>query len=111
MSVIFKYSIPKYGCVEIPKGAMILSAQLQEDQPVLWAIVDPANEKENRFFFTAYTGQQFKETPTEILRNMYHIVTLQKINGIVIHVFEIINNWKPNAQVSDTTSDAMKNKS
>ena len=69
MKKIFKYAIPIADEfeLELPKGAEILTFQIQYEQPVIWAIVDPDSEKEKRYFDLYGTGHPMKEYPNGIL--------------------------------------------
>lgn len=69
MKRIFKYAIPIADEfeLELPKGAEILTFQIQYEQPVIWAIVDPDAEKEKRHFNLYGTGHPMKEYSDGIL--------------------------------------------
>jgi len=69
MRKIFKYQIPIQDEfeLELPVGARILSFQIQYEEPVIWAIVDPDAEKEKRYFNLYGTGHLMKEYPNGIL--------------------------------------------
>ncbi len=62
MRVIFKYSlsISDQVLLYLPEGAEVLSVQGQEDQLVLWAIVDPSQNVEPRSFSVYGTGNPFQ---------------------------------------------------
>ena len=50
MSRIYKYNLPDvalrgYALIEMPKGAVFLSVQVQHNSPVAWVRVDPDQEK------------------------------------------------------------------
>ena len=71
--------------LEMPKGATILSAQLQRDSAVMWAMVDPEAPKETRHFVTIGTGH-----PISNPDQLEFIDTFQAQSGyLVIHVFEV----------------------
>ena len=89
MLKVFKYSV-KVGAdlvsLEMPKGAQLLSFQCQDEQPCLWALVDPAAEKETRNFRFAGTGHPIEEE----LSSLKFIGTAQMMGGCLIwHLFEI----------------------
>jgi hypothetical protein len=94
-SEIWKYEI-KNGTTQIPMpaGAYILSVQPQsnphtgEVRPVIWAIVDPAPDKERqlRRFIVIETGQQFDWDD-----DMDFIGTFQ-LGSLVHHLFEVDND-------------------
>jgi len=71
--------------VAIPSGARLLSVGIQEDQMMLWALVDPPNKPVAREFMIIGTG-----VPSEALeaRAPQFIGTVQH-NGYVWHVFEL----------------------
>lgn len=59
---IWKYAIPvtDYFPIEMPDGARVLSVQAQQDQPCLWALVNPAAARRTRFFRLVGTGHPFE---------------------------------------------------
>lgn len=70
--------------VTMPKGARILSAGAQGETPVLWAVVDPAAEKEQRPILIRGTGH-----PANGCEDARFIGTIFMLGGaIVFHVFE-----------------------
>ena len=81
---IYKYKITSInsGKIEMPKGAKILTCQLQGRDMCLWAIVEAAAETEIRQFDVYGTG--FPIEPT----GHTYISTVQD-GGFVWHVFEI----------------------
>jgi len=91
---VFKYRIdPKKAKFSVPiqKGAMVLTAQMQEnprergEQPVMWALVDADAPFETRDFVLLETGEIF-DFPGMIR----FIQTLQFNRGrYVLHLFEI----------------------
>lgn len=67
----------------MPRGATVLHAQLQRDEPVMWALVDPSQPQEQRAFSVYGTGQELPDDPGE------YIATFQMHGGaLVFHVFE-----------------------
>jgi hypothetical protein len=82
-NVIYKYEIDTI--VVMPKGAEILSVQMQHSKPHLWAIVNDNNELEERIFNIVGTGWEMD------FNNNKYIDTFQDGN-LVWHVFEEINN-------------------
>jgi hypothetical protein len=72
--------------VLMPPGAQILTAQFQNDQLCLWALVEHERPTEKRAIRIAGTGHLIS---TETLR---YIATVQSIQGptkgLVLHVFE-----------------------
>jgi len=84
---IFKWNlqIVDFQEIEMPIGAQILSMQIQNENPQLWALVDEKNATEKRSFITCGTGQEIPEDVGD------YIGTYQIENGsLVFHVFEQI---------------------
>jgi hypothetical protein len=79
---IWKYRLREQG-IEMPMDAKVLSVQLQDDIPHIWAMVNPHRERELRNFVIIGTGQSFDDT------NMKYIGTYQH-NPFVWHLFEIV---------------------
>lgn len=72
----------------MPKGADILTADLQHGKPTIWAEVNPEAEKESRRFWILGTGQNI---PKSIFERQY-IGTFQivgSVGSLVGHVFEV----------------------
>jgi hypothetical protein len=93
---IWKYSTVEHGFrtnfgIFMPKGAEILTVQRDEknNHPTIWALVDPEQEKEERFFELFGTGH---EIPYDMGVERKYIGTYQYQNGeFVGHIFERIN--------------------
>lgn len=87
MKRIFKYALPVTDEVRIamPKGAEILSIQVQHGTPQIWALVDPQAPDERRHFRVIGTGH-----PIEDHANLRYIATFQYAGGLVFHVFEVV---------------------
>jgi hypothetical protein len=86
MLAIYKYplEVTYKQTLHLPKLAKILTVNVQHEQPVLWALVNPANETEERYFETFGTGEGI---PTESPRK--YIATYFMVEGsLVFHVFE-----------------------
>jgi len=89
VSVIWKFPIDLYRAgrvtdnpvIEMPAGAKILTMQLQDHQPTLWAVVDPDAPKEPRQLHIVGTGQAVPAG------ELTYLGTWQS-NGFVFHVFE-----------------------
>lgn len=90
---IFKYAlkINYQNIIEMPIGAKCLCVKLQNDEPMIWAIVNESSEKEEHFFEFLATGQQFEN---DCSSRREYIGTIQLNNGLVFHLFEIIK-YKP----------------
>lgn len=69
--------------LQMPRGAVILSAQVQHGSLFLWAMVDPTQPHDERDIEIIGTGMEFSEAP----RN--YIGTVQMAGGnLVWHIFE-----------------------
>lgn len=83
---IWKYQLLTIGIneIEMPKGAKILSLQMNNKIPCIWAIVNPNAEKEIRRFNIYGTGHNITED------DLKYIGTFQMHNDmLVFHLFEI----------------------
>ncbi|WP_037322845.1 DUF7352 domain-containing protein [Amycolatopsis thermoflava] len=67
--------------IPMPRGAQILTVQMQDGQPQLWALVDPAQPVERRRLFIVGTGQPM---PTDAAT---YLATWQS-GPFVFHLFE-----------------------
>ena len=93
---IWKFSTIEHGfnnkfSIFMPKGALILTLQTDEknNHPTIWALVDPEQEKEERFFELFGTGNEIHE---DMGIERIYIGTYQYQNGdFVGHIFERIN--------------------
>jgi hypothetical protein len=83
MKVIWKFPLAMQGTqlVMMPKAAAILSVQLQNDLPCIWAMVDGDAEKEPRSIHIYGTGHALTD------RKVQFIGTIQ-MGSLVFHVFE-----------------------
>lgn len=72
--------------VMMPKGARVLSVQVQNGRPCLWAAVDPSEQTlEERWFRIAGTGHPIQDDVVDGF-----IGTIQMYDGrLVFHVFEM----------------------
>lgn len=85
MQKVFKYEIHDLAMreIELPKGAQMLSVQMQGGKPCLWALVDPNAPKEKRPILIIGTGHTLTEP---VYR---HVSTFQMLGGNLIwHFFE-----------------------
>ena len=85
--VVWKFALATEHVQQIfmPKGAQILSIQVQYDQPVLWALCEPAQDQEAHVFVTVGTGQKFNHSD-----RAKYIGSYQMMHGHFIgHVFEV----------------------
>lgn len=73
--------------IEMPCGAQLLSFQVQNGEPVLWALVDPEARHMKRYFRLAGTGHKIERAPADLL----FIGTVQLHGGaLVFHLFEAL---------------------
>ena len=69
--------------LSMPAGARVLCVQVQGDQPMVWAMVDPLKPTEVRRFRLAGTGHPIDTDPGR------YVGTFQAHNGaLVFHLFE-----------------------
>ena len=92
MKTIYKYPIPTDGLVEIemPIDSQILTVQIQNGNPFIWALVDTDKPKELKTFCLFPTGCEM-----EMFNKMdrFYIGTFQLNDGAynyVLHLFEHI---------------------
>ncbi len=86
MHTIHKYpaSGSKRFTLRMPKGAQVLGVHLQYGDPQIWALVDPAADKEERYFRAYGTGHTVVEP-----ESLTHIGTVLMHEGrLVVHYFE-----------------------
>ena len=88
METIWKFKLEVTGkqLIEVPTGAIALSVQTQNNDPCIWALVNPSNPKENRAIEIFGTGNPIRQGERSF------IGTFQLSNGLVFHVFENILN-------------------
>lgn len=82
MKTIWKFPLAADGLVRMPIGAEILSVQVQDGQPVIWALVDSDAETETRMFRVVATGQHFAPRPED-----RYVGTMQ-LGQLVFHIFD-----------------------
>lgn len=85
---VYKYKLNwAYTQVILPIGAKVLHFDIQNNEPHIWALVDPDAPKENRLFLLVGTGHQFDHDPddTEFIGTV-----LANGGALVWHVFEIL---------------------
>ncbi len=83
LSTIWKFPVPIADefAVGIPRGAEILSFDIQAGQPCIWAAVDPEQEAVSRQFRIVGTGH---DMPAEALAYIGTVLD----GGLVWHLFE-----------------------
>jgi hypothetical protein len=77
------------GSVEFPKGARVISAQLQHGVVAIWAICNPEEPVERYYLMALPTG-----LPTDLLTKYEteFVATIMALNGnVVFHIFLIKN--------------------
>lgn len=83
MKRIWKYTLTPICELDIPKGAKVLSVEVQHGKPRIWILVDTDAEMESRTFCSYGTGHDIPDDPGA------YIGTLQLKEGtLVFHVFE-----------------------
>lgn len=85
MTQIWKYRVD-VGTIMMPKGAKILTVQMQNDTPHMWAIVNVDAELEERVFEIHGTGHHIRNI------DEYEYIGTYIDNPFVWHLFELIKN-------------------
>ncbi len=86
MKRVYKYpvKIDDIQSIDLPQGAQILSVQVQDGNPYIWACVNPSEESEPRRFRLYGTGHII-----ECENLLRFIGTFQLFGGrLVYHLFE-----------------------
>jgi len=86
MRKIYKYPLLLTDPIDLalPRGAQVLTVQMQRGSPQMWALVDPGAGMESRRFRLLGTGIAFNET------GLRYINTFQMREGrLVLHLFEV----------------------
>lgn len=85
MKVIYKYPLVVAGeqQVEMPKGAQLLTVQVQREVFCVWAIVDTDAEKEQRTISIIGTGH-----PLADAASLDYLGSAQLSDALIFHVFE-----------------------
>ena len=84
-AVVYKYPFPvdDYVKIEMPRGALVLSVQVQDGAPTMWALVHPDSPKETRHFRVYGTGHEID------VNGLVYVGTFQLHEGrFVGHLFE-----------------------
>ena len=71
--------------LEMPGGGSVLTVQMQNEQPMLWAIVEPKLNKVKKKFVIVGTGHEYNE---EYFNQLRYINTFQ-VDTLVLHLFEV----------------------
>jgi len=87
---IWKFTLPptSQGVIKMPKGAEILTIQIQKEQACIWALVNPLNEETERYFEVFGTGHSIHY---DMGIERKYINTFQPEEGLVLHLFERLN--------------------
>ncbi len=88
MKTIYKYGIELSDnfIINMPKDAKILSAQIQDKNPFLWALIDTDKPFETKAFKLIGTGHQIKNED-----KLKFIDTFQMhFEQLIFHLFEVI---------------------
>lgn len=82
---VFKYPVDliQHFNIQIPHAAKLLSFQVQDNVPMIWALVDENQPLEERKFRVAGTGHPIDDSVKA------YVGTIQMANGLVWHLFEI----------------------
>lgn len=85
MRTIWKYPLCRRSIeLEMPTGAELLTVQMLDGDPVLWALVDPENPTEKRMFRAFEIGEGMPNDPGK------YIGTFQSALSILVwHVFDV----------------------
>lgn len=85
MKKIYKYKIPKNGLIELPYKSEVLSANSQNGEIFIWALVDVSiNTIETRIFEIIGTGFEFVNS------EKYNFINTIFMDEYVFHIFEIL---------------------
>ena len=90
MQTIYKYSIPinDFFNIELPASAKILTVQIQNNTPCIWALTSTDESTVNRQFMLRGTGHPIADDDVERFK---YVGTFQLHDGqIVFHLFEEI---------------------
>lgn len=87
MKSIYKYTINIGGKLLMPKGAQILTAQMQKRRLAIWALVDPSKDPDNKLeLYIVPTGFIMDDS---VAKGLKYISTVQQNDGdYVWHVFQ-----------------------
>lgn len=91
MRKVFKYelAIEDYVEIKMPMGAQVLSVGVQNDMPVLWALVNPDIPEMAYKFRLTGTGHEIDEKEAS---SMKFVGTCIMLGGsFVLHVFQVVD--------------------
>jgi len=75
--------IAKTQVLFMPRGATLLSVQVQRDRPVLWALIDKKQPIKDCVIITYFTDDEMPENPGKYIGSYQN-----KLETLVFHVFE-----------------------
>jgi hypothetical protein len=88
MKTIHKHDLGKHaGRIETHTGFEILSLQVQDGKPVLWVKVCTDAALTTKYFVRYGTGWQLD---SDELTNEVFVATVQDVDGLVWHWFEVL---------------------
>lgn len=82
MKTIWKFALQSVLPVQMPQAAKILSVQMQNGEPQVWAEVNPNNDTVSRTFRVYGTGHTLPDNPGT------YVGTFQQTTGLVWHVYD-----------------------
>lgn len=88
MRTVYKYPIPVRDeiILDLPAGAEVIHVDQQDEQTMLWALVDPDAPKVFRRFRLAETGHPLGDDDV-----LHHVGSYMLMNGaLVFHLFEAV---------------------
>lgn len=93
MKTIWRYEIPNQECfwLDIPQGSHVISVQLKDGAPHLWAIVETESKLEHRMFTLVVTGQSLSDA---FLVSHSYVGMFQLMGDgptLVFHLFEAVD--------------------
>lgn len=85
MKTVWKFPIQVEDTFDMhmPRGAQVLSVQVQAGSPVMWALVDPDAKVEERWFRVAGTGHAVDDEKFPVFIGTFQLEAF----GLVFHVF------------------------
>lgn len=89
METVWKYNfmLESHGTefsLDLPKGASILTAQMQGNFAIMWALVETEMVMTKRTFVAYWTGAEMHDC------HHRYINTVTTSNGLVYHLFEVL---------------------
>jgi hypothetical protein len=89
MSVIWKYKLePGWQAIRMPAMAQLLAVQINNDEPHLWALVNPTQPLADREIAVYATGQKVEEGTADRPGRYVGTFQLRLTQMLVFHVFD-----------------------